>query len=772
MTVEKKKSILTLLSSLNQLLSQYEYGDLLKGLDIKERFSALQTELEQFPRLSKLAQLTRHLTRVSECLSDPEKEPHALKLLQSIALDLEAFVGGTLSAKELGERIRNRHTLFKELLQGPSLRLQKGEGIETFESTQKGKTSGAPTPDTPSPGAGSSVPPSSRDSAGEVPEASLGYDESFFSGIVDDEKLLAQFYQEAKDHLEEAQSILVELEYDSSNKELINTIFRNFHTIKGSSAFLGLRNIEELSHSIEDLLALVRDGKIFLSKDLIDVIFLGMELLKNILDGMQVNEFKPAAMKKSFLIIDIFPYIALMRRILDQYKYKKIGEILAEDGKISLRDLQVLLSKQKETEKKLGELLVEEKVATAEDVLEALKKQQTQVSKVKKLGVVKVSNEKLNTLIDIVGELVINQSMLKQELVSGGSLENAERNINQLETITTTIKNLVLSMGMVPIAEIFNKLRVVARNTAEELGKSVYLEMRGEDTELDRNVIETIYDPLMHIIRNAIDHGIESTSERERKGKDKMGKILLTAEHKGSGIEITIQDDGRGIDTELVLQKAIDLGLVKKDEAEGLSEKEIYNFLFLPGFSTAKELTTVSGRGVGLDVVKKNLDAIHGRVEIASAKDRYTRFTIKLPLTLAIIEGFVTRVGENKYVFPFNAIEEIKVINPQEVFTAENGSEAMIYHRGIHIPVIRAHKVFKEQEKGQDANRLLSLLFSLDQSKYCVVVDELIGKQEIVIKTLSDSLLRDCTYFSGGTIFGDGSIGFVVDMQGFLETLK
>ncbi|HPC72490.1 MAG TPA: ATP-binding protein, partial [Treponema sp.] len=532
------------------------------------------------------------------------------------------------------------------------------------------------------------------------------------------------------------------------------------------------KNIEETAHAVEDLLAIVRDGKLILNKDLIDLIFHGMELLKNLLDTMLANDYQKTAMEASFKIINIYPYIRLFKKIKEQYSYKKIGEILAEEGKIQPEVLQKVLQKQRETDKKVGEILIEEKIAKPEDVVEALKKQNSLANRIKKSGIVKVSNEKLNTLIDIVGELVINQSMVKQELLNLQVSETTERSITQLESITTTIKNLVLSMGMVPIAEIFNKLRVVARNTAEELGKSVYLELRGEETELDRNVIETIYEPLMHLIRNSIDHGIEHAEDRDRLGKNRLGRILLSAEHKGSGIEIVVQDDGKGIDTELVLKKAVEKGLVKRDEAGKLSQKDVYNLLFLPGFSTAKQVTSVSGRGVGLDVVKKNLDSIHGRVEVSSEVGKGTRFTIKLPLTLAIIEGFVTRVGDNKYVFPFSSIEEIKVIQQDELFRNDEESEAMIFHRGLHIPVLYAHRVFRETWQEPENRTMLSLLFSLDQSHYCVVVDELNGKQEIVVKSMSQTILQDCSFFSGGTIFGDGSIGFVVDMQGFLEALK
>ncbi len=757
-----------LLAKVQQLRAQvdsYEAGDVMGALDIQDSISDILEELSGKTGLERLASLIRHLLPLAQALSQSSLESQALTLLTELTEGLEQYVTGRLSGKAFGEIIRK--------YQGALWRFTGRAPAPSGTRAETGTVSGAP----PSPDH-ESVRTAQAESGTVQGEPQVDqpleetYPEGYFSAIIEDTKLLEQFYTEAQEHLEEAQATLVELEYDATNKELLNTIFRNFHTIKGSSAFLGLKNIEETAHAVEDLLAIVRDGKLILNKDLIDLIFHGMELLKSLLDTMLANDYQKTAMEASFKIINIYPYIRLFKKIKEQYSYKKIGEILAEEGKIQPEVLQKVLQKQRETDKKVGEILIEEKIAKPEDVVEALKKQNSLANRIKKSGIVKVSNEKLNTLIDIVGELVINQSMVKQELLNLQVSETTERSITQLESITTTIKNLVLSMGMVPIAEIFNKLRVVARNTAEELGKSVYLELRGEETELDRNVIETIYEPLMHLIRNSIDHGIEHAEDRDRLGKNRLGRILLSAEHKGSGIEIVVQDDGKGIDTELVLKKAIEKGLVKRDEAGKLSQKDIYNLLFLPGFSTAKQVTSVSGRGVGLDVVKKNLDSIHGRVEVSSEVGKGTRFTIKLPLTLAIIEGFVTRVGDNKYVFPFSSIEEIKVIQQDELFRNDEESEAMIFHRGLHIPVLYAHRVFRETWQEPENRTMLSLLFSLDQSHYCVVVDELIGKQEIVVKSMSQTILQDCSFFSGGTIFGDGSIGFVVDMQGFLEALK
>ncbi len=507
------ESLISNFQRVNELLDSYESGDLLKVAGISESFDNIYKEFDKNIELKKLNNLINYLKQLSLRLTDsPDKEFKIISLFKDIVSFFLSFFNKKISGKELVANINERSSLIKELL-GAEKKVEKREEI---------------------------------------------YPKDYFDHIVEDEKLLLQFYHEATEHLDEAQYTLLELEYDSTNKELINNVFRNFHTIKGSSAFLGLKNIEEVSHKIEDLFALVRDEKISISRELIDVIFYGMELLRNLLDIMEANEYKATKIKSSFLNVNIFSYINLMKRILSDYNVRKIGEILAEEGLLNKTDLDKILEKQKEENKKFGEVALEEKKLTTEDLAEALKKQQQQKLKVKRMGYVKVSNEKLNNLIDLVGELVINQSMLKQEIInSKANLNISDRNLGELENITTMIKNIVLSMGMLPIGDIFNKLRVVIRNTAEELGKVVIVETEGEETELDRNVMETIYDPLLHIVRNAVDHGIESPEDRVKAGKDKIGKITLKAEHKGSGIEVIITDDGKGIDKEKILKKLL-----------------------------------------------------------------------------------------------------------------------------------------------------------------------------------------------------------------------
>lgn len=599
------------------------------------------------------------------------------------------------------------------------------------------------------------------------------YPDGYFDNIVEDEDMLMKFCDELKEHMDESQITLIDLEFDNTNEENINKVFRAFHTAKSSSAFLGFKNIEEVAHKMEDMLALVRDGKLLITKELIDVIFYGINFFREFICIIENEKFDKNRIIESFKSINIYTYISVIKSILDNYNVKKIGEILLEEGKLDKELIEVILKKQNaDSGKKFGEIAVEENIISESDLKSAMKKQTGSVNNSKNAVFVKVSNQKLNELIDLVGELVINQSMMRQSKSSetGSGLNTEDSSYSQLEKITTSIKNIVLSMGMVPVSEIFNKLRVVVRNASNELSKTVNVEIEGESTELDRNVIETIYDPLVHIVRNAVDHGLETAEERVKTGKNKVGRIKIEAIHKGNNIEIKITDDGKGIEKDRVLEKAIEKGLVSREDSVRLEDKDIYNFMFLPGFSTARQVTELSGRGVGLDVVKRNIEQIHGKIEIRSVIGKYSQFVIKLPLTLAIIDGFVTIINAVKYIFPFNIIEEIIIPDSTTITKMENG-QLMLYLRKAYIPVIFAGKTLNEEKYNTDLENILIIIINHQNKFYGIAVDSIAGKQEIVIKNLNQAL-NNLKIFSGGTIFGDGTIGFVVDIEEFMEKSK
>ncbi|MFN3603119.1 MAG: chemotaxis protein CheA [Leptonema sp. (in: bacteria)] len=601
------------------------------------------------------------------------------------------------------------------------------------------------------------------------------YNKNYFDNIVVDVDLLKKFYYEAEEHLNNVQTLLIEIEYDPTNYEFLNIIFRDLHTIKGSSSFLGLKNFEEVSHTLEELLSKARDKKVTLNKDVINIIFLGAKILRTLLDililELNEKEFSLQNLIKNFQQINIFPFVNFIRDFVSKLEFKKIGEILQEESKLKISEIEELLKKQSQVKKPFGVMAVKEGLIEEKDLEIALQKQKEIKKRIAESHYVKVSSIKLNTLVDLIGELVINQSILKQKIQETKTKYNIElydKTIQQLDSITSMIKNIVLTLGMVPIREIFNKLKITARNTAKDLNKLVFLETEGDDTELDRSIIEILYEPLVHLLRNSIDHGIESPEEREKKLKPKVGKIFLKAENKGSEIWILIQDDGKGIQKDKILKKALEKHLIDKEKISSITDKEIYEIMFLPSLSTKDEATSISGRGVGLDVVKKNIESINGKIEVESKENEYTKFLLKLPLTLAIIDGFVVQVHNNKYVFPFNFIEEIYIFKLEEILIYQN--REMVNRRGNLIPILYLEAILENKKEIQKKEIYKSIIVRYENQSLCIVVDEILGKQEIVIRNLGNIIKNK--KFSGGTIFGDGNIGFVLDMEGFLNSIN
>jgi two-component system, chemotaxis family, sensor kinase CheA len=719
--------------------------------DFKEHLSDIVTLLEKFEKgdLFTLFEIKEGMQEITGKIPDK-----IIKLSKNNIDIIKGFFSVDVDMEYIDDYIDGAYSFAKSLKSFSSGKIKENEFIESINEVS-GKISGFVDKNI-------------------IKNTKNIYPDGYFDNIVEDEDMLMKFCDELREHMDESQITLIDLEFDNTNEENINKVFRAFHTAKSSSAFLGFKNIEEVAHKMEDMLALVRDGKLLITKELIDVIFYGINFFREFICIIENEKYEKNRIIESFKSINIYTYISVIKSILDNYNVKKIGEILLEEGKLDKELIEVILKKQNaDSGKKFGEIAVEENIISESDLKSAMKKQAVNTNNSKNAVFVKVSNQKLNELIDLVGELVINQSMMRQNKdgESGSDLNTEDSSYSQLEKITTSIKNIVLSMGMVPVSEIFNKLRVVVRNASNELSKTVNVEIEGESTELDRNVIETIYDPLVHIVRNAVDHGLEPSEERVKAGKSKVGKIKIEAIHKGNNIEIKITDDGKGIEgKDRVLEKAIEKGLVSREDSVRLEDKDIYNFMFLPGFSTARQVTELSGRGVGLDVVKRNIEQIHGKIEIRSVIGKYSQFVIKLPLTLAIIDGFVTIINAVKYIFPFNIIEEIIIPDSTTITKMENG-QLMLYLRKAYIPVIFAGKTLNEEKYNTDLENILIIIINHQNKFYGIAVDSIAGKQEIVIKNLNQAL-NNLKIFSGGTIFGDGTIGFVVDIEEFMEKSK
>lgn len=438
---------------------------------------------------------------------------------------------------------------------------------------------------------------------------------------------------------------------------------------------------------------------------------------------------------------------------------KKLGEILVERGAISEKEVNDALGSQRRT----GELLVQAGHVSEEVVDEALKSQQA-ARQLHKVSSIRVDTSKLDSLINLVGELVVNVARINQVLTEGDAVDGEERLSAQesLNRVSRDLQEQVMGVRMVPVDATFNRFRRVVRDTATELGKQVNLVMEGTETELDKNVIEQLADPLKHLVRNAVDHGIEMPDTRRAAGKPEAGTLTLRASQREGNIVIEIIDDGGGIDTNAVLAKAREEGLVGSDDTPEPSA--IHDLLFQPGFSTAAKVTTISGRGVGLDVVRRNIEDLRGSVQVRSKPGEGTTFRITLPLTLAIIEGMKVRVGEEILTIPLlSIIEQLRPRPAQLKMVAGKGEVVLL--RGEYLPLVRLHDVFGLHAEHTNPTEALVVVIENNHKKYSVLVDEVLGQEQAVVKSL-DNNYRDVKGVAGATILGDGRISLIVDVHG------
>ncbi|GCD10092.1 chemotaxis protein CheA [Clostridium tagluense] len=382
-------------------------------------------------------------------------------------------------------------------------------------------------------------------------------------------------------------------------------------------------------------------------------------------------------------------------------------------------------------------------------------------------SIISVNISKLEMLLDLVGEIVITEAMVtKNPDLEGLSLDNFNKAARQLRKLTNELQDVVMSIRMVPVSLTFHKMNRIVRDMSKKLNKEVELEIIGEDTEVDKNIIDHISDPLMHLVRNSLDHGLEEKEERLASGKPEIGKITLEAKNAGGDVFIIVRDDGRGLDKKSIYDKAKSQGLVTKSEDE-LTDKEIFSNILLPGFSTNESVTEYSGRGVGMDVVKKNIDSIGGSISIESLKGKGSTISIKIPLTLAIIDGLEVAVGKSKYTIPITAIRESFKPKQNEVIADSEGNE-MIMIRGEAYPIYRLHRIFNINKSVTSSNEGILVLVEDNTKAACLFVDSLIGEQQVVVKALPP-YIKKAKGIAGCTILGDGNISLIIDISGILD---
>jgi len=583
---------------------------------------------------------------------------------------------------------------------------------------------------------------------------------------IQDEALTRDFITEGLEYIEEIEVNILNLENEPENKDYINAIFRPFHSIKGVASFLNLERIRSLAHNLESLLDKTRNGEISVTPSLIDVILDGADALKTLI-GQLRDVLEGKAISKS-PALDIPALEARIHRLEQGLEMeagtKKIGEILVDEGIISQEKLEkTLKAKGDSPEKKIGQALIEEGVVKPKQISQALRKQVEQVTD---LTTIRVDTTKLDDLIDMVGELVITQSMISQDIKEMANADKRlTRDLSQFFRITSSLQRVSTSLRMIPIKQTFQRLTRLVRDLAKTTGKNVSVDLVGEDTEIDRNMVDEIYNPLVHMIRNSVDHGLEMPAERVKAGKPERGLITLKAYHRGGNIVIEIADDGKGLDKQKILSKAIKSGLISSEE--NLTDQEIYKMIFMPGLSTAAKVTDVSGRGVGMDVVKRAVEKMRGKIEIESAIGEGTTFITRFPLTLAIIDGMIVKVGSESYILPTTSIRQ--ALRPtRESYTSVVGKGEMINAMGQLMPLIRMYELFDIDPEHKNPWDAIVVVVDSESGSRCLMVDKIVSKAEVVVKSLGEGL-KNIKGLAGGAILGDGRIGLIIDTEGLFE---
>ncbi len=584
-----------------------------------------------------------------------------------------------------------------------------------------------------------------------------------------DPDLLRDFIVECLDHISGAESALLELESNPDDSDPVNTIFRAFHTIKGTSGFLGLDHIQKLAHLSEDLLDRARDGEIRVIGGYADLALSSCDALRTLIEGLQ--DIEPGG-----LLGLPEDYGDLIEQLRDPEaagigesadgEPMRTGDILVGKGKASRE--QVEQAAQNQSGRRIGQTLVEGRAASAADVADAIRTQNSQKGRAAE-ATVRVGTNRLDSLIDAVGELVIAQSMVSQDpAVLDGSRPNLTRNVCHAGKIVRELQDVSMSLRMVPLKATFGKMARLVRDLARKAGKKVRFVTEGEETEIDRNMVEVLNDPLVHMIRNAVDHGIEMPEVRADNGKDPEGEVRLRAYHSAGNVVIELIDDGKGLDRERIVAKAAERGLI--GSGESLNDSEAYGLIFRPGFSTAEKITDVSGRGVGMDVVKSGIESLRGRVEVDSRKGHGSTFAMRLPLTMAIADAMLVRVGGQRYLLPIVSIERSFRPEKRQLSTVTGRGE-LVDVRGELLPIFRLHQLFRVRDAKTDPTEGLLILVEGEGTRYALMVDDLLGQQQVVVKSLGESM-GQVAGISGGAILGDGRVGLILDAAGIAKLVE
>lgn len=681
---------------------------------------------------------------------------------------------------------------------------------------------------------------------------------------MDMSQYLQIFIDESKDNLQSLNEHLLNLENEPDNIQILNEIFRVAHTLKGMAGTMSFTKMQKLTHNIENVLSEIRNGKIHVNAEILDILFQCLDALENYVEEIEntsnegVEEYSHLVKQLSNLIdisqgknvksavesIDKVEVIAktntseeetsmqteeglpmlvlpeaqlhikdeALRRDMNVFELcitlsstcvlksarafviftelERLGEIIhavpevqdIEDEKFDQSFTLVFVTDVKKEQihniimsvVEVGSIVIRQfvrdknmQIEERETVVEEIKEKETEAGqhnqgKGQVAGKsVRVNIERLDTLMNLVSELIIVKTQLEGlRVASGDTNANYNDSVEYLERVTTSLHDAVMKVRMVPVESVFNRFPRMIRDVSRKLGKDIDLVMSGEETELDRTVIDEIGDPLIHLLRNAADHGLETTEERIQAGKDSKGIIKLQAYQDGNSVVIEVADDGKGIDADKIRAKAITKGQITKEESSTMSDQEILDLLFRPSFSTAEKVTDLSGRGVGLDVVKSKITALGGHVEVKTEVEKGSTFIVRLPLTLAIIQALMVKIGEEKYAIPLNTIQNIEDVHKKDIKLVQN--QEVIVLRNEVIPLIRLHSLLDMEETEKEL--MMVVVIKKGERQIGFIIDSLIGQQEIVIKPLG-KYLSHINMIAGATILGNGEVALILDIN-------
>jgi two-component system chemotaxis sensor kinase CheA len=569
--------------------------------------------------------------------------------------------------------------------------------------------------------------------AASHPPAAAASDDAPVDLTIDAEhqKNLAIYVNELKDHVAAAERELLAIESGGDPRQHVEALFRAFHTVKGVGGFLGLRPVVEVSHATETLFDEVRKGRLEVGPGVIEAGLGACDALVSVLNALTGGDAPTYGR-----------IAAISGRLLDCINPENASKApTTAPASVALPAPETA------------------PVATAGAVApKVARSAQGETT-------VKVATTRMDRLIDLVGELVIASQMVVQDpRILTLQDQRVQRNITHVSKIVRDLQQTSMALRLVTIKATFQKMARVARDVAHKAGRQIEFRTEGEETELDRTIVDLLNDPLVHIIRNSCDHGIEPPEDRIAKGKSPKGIVTLRAYHQGGAIVVEVCDDGKGLDRQRILRKAIERGLIPADrDVSSLTDAECHNLIFLPGFSTAEQITDISGRGVGMDVVRKSIEDLRGKVEIRSEFGKGTTILMRLPLTMAIIDGMVIRVGSNRYIIPTLNIERSYQPRANDIFTAQGGRGEMARVRDALLPIHRLNRVLGLEGGCQTLTEGLLLVVDAGSSRCCVFVDEILGQQQVVIKGLGGAAPR-VPGVSGGAIMGDGRVALILDI--------